>query len=514
MSSPPAPRVEATVVIGACCAAVLGGVLWLRSVQTAAANAANGVAAMVVMEQRLQESAGRFEADLQRMLRTSQHALSDDTSDRMIDTALTDTAALLRDVGSAQRSADWVAAAEPLETLRQLLLRNDERLQHLAALREAGTLPGVALGRDLAADMPQAISALEQARLEAVSMAGQRATEARQRQAALQRIELLASVLILLVVAGCMVWLHRSVLRPLRELDAGLRLAAERGEPPLALSRGGAQLRRIDARIRAAVRAAEDRAAARIALLRDELDAQRARRLEAERACQAAEQSSRSRSDYVASLGHALRTPLNGMLGLIDLLAVDVGGEQGQRRLQSVRAAGAMLRAVLDQMTEVPTARLAHLQGADAAPASQAASMQAAATVRERQLEAQGCGARVLVAEDHAINQAVITEMLQHLGHTVEVVPDGRRAVQSVRDQLFDVVLMDWSMPEMDGVEATRLIRAEESQSGRPRVPIIALTAHTYAENRRECLDAGMDDFLPKPITMDVLDAAIRRAVA
>jgi CheY-like chemotaxis protein len=83
-----------------------------------------------------------------------------------------------------------------------------------------------------------------------------------------------------------------------------------------------------------------------------------------------------------------------------------------------------------------------------------------------------------------------------------------------MRDRLFDVVLMDWAMPELDGVEATRLIRAEESRSGRPRVPIIALTAHTVAENRRECLAAGMDDFLAKPVTVDALDAAIRRAVA
>jgi CheY-like chemotaxis protein len=202
------------------------------------------------------------------------------------------------------------------------------------------------------------------------------------------------------------------------------------------------------------------------------------------------------------------------MLGLIDLLAADVRGEQGQKRLRSIQVAGCLLRDVLDRMSDVATSPLPRLASAEADGTVADREGRAAVMASAATSPAASVGARVLVAEDHAINQAVITEMLQHLGHVVEVVPDGRRAVQRVRDHLFDVVLMDWSMPEVDGVEATRQIRAEEARTGRQRVPIIALTAHTYAENRRECLEAGMDDFVAKPVTVDVLDAAIRRAVA
>jgi CheY-like chemotaxis protein len=117
---------------------------------------------------------------------------------------------------------------------------------------------------------------------------------------------------------------------------------------------------------------------------------------------------------------------------------------------------------------------------------------------------------RVLVAEDIAINQRLLRRMLEKDGHDVEVVDDGRQAVEAVRGGGVDLVLMDVQMPEMDGVEATRTIRAEEQDRDR-RVPIVALTAHAMAEDRRECLSAGMDGYLAKPVDRSELRATVRR---
>ncbi len=120
---------------------------------------------------------------------------------------------------------------------------------------------------------------------------------------------------------------------------------------------------------------------------------------------------------------------------------------------------------------------------------------------------------RVLVAEDIAINQRLLRMMLEKDGHDVEVVGDGRQAVSAVRAGGVDLVLMDVQMPEMDGVEATRAIRAAEGDGDR-RLPIVALTAHAMAEDRRECLSAGMDGYLAKPVDRSELRATVCRLSA
>ncbi len=107
---------------------------------------------------------------------------------------------------------------------------------------------------------------------------------------------------------------------------------------------------------------------------------------------------------------------------------------------------------------------------------------------------------RVLLAEDNAVNQRVVVQLLGNLGHQVTVVSDGLEAVQAVRRERFDLVLMDVQMPTMDGFEATRLIRAEEANRQTPRLPIIAMTAHAMKGDRERCLAAGMDDYISKPV--------------
>jgi len=110
-------------------------------------------------------------------------------------------------------------------------------------------------------------------------------------------------------------------------------------------------------------------------------------------------------------------------------------------------------------------------------------------------------GMHVLLAEDSPVNQRVAIDLLQQRGHRVSVATNGREAVLATEREHYDVVLMDVQMPEMDGLEATRVIRRREADSGSgEHVPIVAMTANAMREDRQICLDAGMDDYLPKPI--------------
>lgn len=129
----------------------------------------------------------------------------------------------------------------------------------------------------------------------------------------------------------------------------------------------------------------------------------------------------------------------------------------------------------------------------------------------ETALRASAAGrGHVLVAEDNLVNQKVAIGMLTSLGFTVDVVENGRQAVEMVIGGRYDVVLMDCQMPVMDGFAATQQIRAARSAAG---VPIIALTASALDTDRERCLAAGMDDFLSKPLHTDVLAATLGRWV-
>ena len=115
----------------------------------------------------------------------------------------------------------------------------------------------------------------------------------------------------------------------------------------------------------------------------------------------------------------------------------------------------------------------------------------------------------MLVAEDNEINRRVIVGMLRRIGCDVTFAVDGREAVQMVTQKEFALVLMDCQMPEMDGYEATREIRRLD---GRCReLPVIALTANVLPSDRAACEQAGMDDFLPKPVKLDRLREVVLR---
>ena len=122
-----------------------------------------------------------------------------------------------------------------------------------------------------------------------------------------------------------------------------------------------------------------------------------------------------------------------------------------------------------------------------------------------------GLRGNILLVEDNLINQQVALGILQIQGYNVTVVSNGREALDAHEQGTFDLILMDCHMPEMDGFEATREIRGRERASTGRRMPIIALTANAMAQDREECLNAGMDDHLSKPFSMQTLQDMLDR---
>ncbi|TVL99966.1 MAG: hypothetical protein CV087_15695 [Candidatus Brocadia sp. WS118] len=118
----------------------------------------------------------------------------------------------------------------------------------------------------------------------------------------------------------------------------------------------------------------------------------------------------------------------------------------------------------------------------------------------------------ILVAEDNVVNQKVIVHILEKkLGYTADIVANGKAAIESLERSDYNLVLMDCQMPELDGYEATRIIRNENSSVRNHNIPIIAMTANAMKGDREKCLDAGMNDYVAKPVNLQMLSDAIKR---
>ena len=120
---------------------------------------------------------------------------------------------------------------------------------------------------------------------------------------------------------------------------------------------------------------------------------------------------------------------------------------------------------------------------------------------------------RILVAEDNAFNRTLLATLLGRQGHEIELADNGRAALDQVRVRRIDLVLLDVQMPEMDGFAVSCAIRAREKETGGPRLPIIAITAHAMKGDRERCLDAGMDGYVAKPISAERLFREIDRVM-
>jgi signal transduction histidine kinase/CheY-like chemotaxis protein len=165
-----------------------------------------------------------------------------------------------------------------------------------------------------------------------------------------------------------------------------------------------------------------------------------------------------------------------------------------------VQAAG--LSALLTKPIKQDQLRAALFQTAQVGSSAPAAQIAGTATQRNKS------GFRVLLAEDNMVNQKVGERQLRKLGHSVDIVANGLEVLEAVRRIPYDLILMDCYMPDMDGYEATRQLKASPETAG---IPVVALTANAMQGDREKCISAGMDDYLSKPVRMDELQTVLDR---
>ena len=207
------------------------------------------------------------------------------------------------------------------------------------------------------------------------------------------------------------------------------------------------------------------------------------------------EVASRAQGQILANACHQIRTFMNGILGMT-ALALDTQLTAEQRGdLVTVKDSAESLLIILDGIL-----------GVSQDPVRPPRAVPRPSRAGSPEL-------RVLVVEDHPVNQQLVTLFLTKQGHRTWVAANGREALEAMAHDDFDAILMDIQMPVMSGFEATRAIRRSERGSGR-HIPIIAMTAYALKGDRERCLDSGMDAYITKPIRPDALLEALERTCA
>ena len=227
----------------------------------------------------------------------------------------------------------------------------------------------------------------------------------------------------------------------------------------------------------------------------------------------AADAANQAKSQFLTDISHELRTPLNGLLGMLGLVRDAPLDARAGTWLSAADESGKHLLHLLDGLLDPSKlASGAHSLSPEplAMPAFLAVPTHQAGTDRVAMPGAEPTIAsalptprRVLVAEDHPVNRQYLLALLEQLGQRTSVVENGQQALLAMQAQDFDLVLMDVHMPVMDGVEATRAIRALAGPAA--GTVIAALTADVFADTERRCRDAGVDWVLTKPISRQAL---------
>jgi CheY-like chemotaxis protein len=183
------------------------------------------------------------------------------------------------------------------------------------------------------------------------------------------------------------------------------------------------------------------------------------------------------------------------------VLMLTSGGQPGEaNRCKQLGIAAYLLKPVLkaDLLAAILTALSQRQVETSAGPA----------LVTRHTLRESACKLRILVAEDNAVNQAVIMRVLQKMGHTPVLAQNGKEALTLASAEKFDLLFMDVQMPEMDGLAATAAIRESEKKSG-THLPIFAMTAHAMKGDRERCLEAGMDGYITKPVRFSDIEKTL-----
>ncbi len=198
---------------------------------------------------------------------------------------------------------------------------------------------------------------------------------------------------------------------------------------------------------------------------------------------------------------------------LAELMGGSIGCESQEGIGSSFWFTAVFEKQIADGLTA--TDRLADISGVKAPVVSKEKDGTPASPERimTRDTIAESCKTerKILVAEDNSISQTVILALLEKLGYHADLVENGRQAIEALKHIPYDLVLMDCQMPEMGGYEAARLIRGKDAGVLNPEVPIIAVTAHALTDDRSKYQDAGMNDYLAKPLHLNALSEMLAR---
>lgn len=238
----------------------------------------------------------------------------------------------------------------------------------------------------------------------------------------------------------------------------------------------------------------------------------------------AAERASQAKSEFLAKVSHELRTPLNGMLGSVELLQGTLLNAEQQKLVDIGNSSGRWMLSIIGDGHDLAIAReLVSLMGGSIRlerPGRKGCRFIATMPVGPIPKEAPKPGlpadrraeftGRVLVVDDDPVSRELAALMLKRMGLQVDTACDGRERLGSLPDTEYDLAIVDCWMPEFDGLEMTLQLRAGLTP-GRPRVPIIALTANTQQSDIDSCLEAGMDGCIPKPLCNATLHQCLDR---
>lgn len=207
----------------------------------------------------------------------------------------------------------------------------------------------------------------------------------------------------------------------------------------------------------------------------------------------------RQKTDLLASFSHDIRTPMNSMMGVLQLLLQTELTDTQRRYVQLAQSSGEQMLGLLQHQLHAPppaTSTETQKNGQHAIPPNQHHASVAAGLASQ--------GLRILLADDHPVNQQVTQAMLNQLGHTVVLADNGQEALDWLQQATFDLLILDVTMPQMDGLQVLAAVRKEETRSGWHQ-PIVMLTGHAMPGDEERFLALGADAYVSKPITIPAL---------